>query len=204
VRVALHLEARELAMGKAKGAVLLGPVKFLRKRRAAAAALLPQDMQHYLVEDVRLSAWYPESHFIALVHAAAQLLPLPIGEAVEAMGLAGAQAHADVYGDLIHSLASTSSMFALWSAQHDTGELRGVLETRNSGRVELVGYDSTSETTCRLAAGYIRGGLLANGLEHVEVEKLHCVLRGDALCAWRARWKSSDGAPLSPGRRRTR
>lgn len=191
-------------MGNAKGAVLVGPIKFLRKRRDEARALLPPELAHYLDEDVRLSSWYPERDFVALIRVAAQLASDDPEGAIEAMGAAGAHQQVEVYGDLLRSLSSSSSVFALWSSQHDTGELRGFSDSPNSVRVELAGFDSPSDVNCTLARGYIRGALEVNGFESIAIEKRRCVLRGDSLCEWRVSWKNPDATPVTPGRRRAR
>lgn len=191
-------------MGNAKGAVLVGPIKYLRKRRDAALELLPPELAHYLEEDVRLSSWYPEHDFVALIRVAARLASDDPEAAIEAMGAAGAHEHAEVYGDLLRSLSSSSSVFALWSSQHDTGELRGFSDSPTSARVELVGFDSPSDVNCTLARGYIRGALTANGFEDVLIDKRRCVMRGDSLCEWRVSWKSPEATPVTPVRRRER
>jgi predicted hydrocarbon binding protein len=204
VRVALHLEAGgRLAMPNTKGAVLLGPIKFLRKRREEALPLLAPELHHYLEERVQLSGWYPESDLVGLTRAVAKLVGGDEREAIERIGELGAREHATVYGDLIRSL-STSTVFALWSSQHDSGELRTVIEGPTASRIEIVDFDSSSDVHCWLVEGYTRGGLSANGLEDVRLEKLHCVMRGDALCSWRATWKGPEATPVTPGRRRTR
>ena len=179
-------------MGNAKGAVLLGPIKFLRKHRDRAQQLLPPALHRYLEEDVRMSSWYPEPDFVELIRAAARLAPGDPDVTIEQLGALGASTHAEVYGDLMRSMRSSSSVFALWSAQHDTGKLRGVFESPTSARAELTGFDSTTREHCLLARGYIRGMLVANGYEDVSVTELHCVLQGDAHCAWRMTWKSRD------------
>ena len=179
-------------MANAKGAVLIGLVKFLRKRRDAALDVLPAAQQHYLEEDIRLSSWYPEDDFIALIRACAKLIPGEYDAAIEQMGLVGARAHAEVYGDLLRSVKSNSSVFALWSAQHDTGELRGVWESPTSARVELVEFAAPSREICLLAMGYLRGGFQLNGFDGLTIEKRACAALGADRCSWRVTWKPKD------------
>ena len=107
-------------MANAKGAILLGPVKLLRKRRSEAVDHLPPDLHRYLEDEIRLSSWYPEADFVQLIRAAARLMPGTPNEAIEQIGALGAQVHADVYGELIRTLTS-STVFALWSSQHEIG-----------------------------------------------------------------------------------
>ncbi len=191
-------------MGNAKGSVLVGPVKYLRKRRDAALALLAPELSHYLDTEVRLSSWYPEQDLVALVRAVAQLMSSKPEAAIEAMGAAGAHEHAGVYGDLLRTLQSTSSVFALWSSQHDSGELRGIFDTPTSARFRLIGFDSPSDVNCLLCGGYIRGVLAANGLDDIAIEKPRCVLRSDPYCEWRISWKNPNATPVTPVRRRAR
>jgi hypothetical protein len=203
VSVALLLEAR-LAVPKAKGAVLVGPVKYLRKNRDAARPILPPELTHYLDEDIRISSWYPEEDFLCLMEAAAAVAGGDLRQTMEAMGAAGANEHAGVYGDLFESMESSSSVFALWSAQHDTGEIRGVPEGKNSVRVQLLGFQAAAEVHCWLVAGYIRGVLTMRGFDSISVEKRACLFHGGELCEWRASWKDPDATPITPARRRGR
>jgi len=191
-------------MGNAKGSVLVGPIKFLRKRREEARGVLAPELHHYLEERVRLSSWYPETHFTALMLAAARLTHEDLDRALEQMGAAGAHFHAEFYGDLLRSMGSNSSVFALWSTQHDTGELRTVADSPTAAHVELIGFDSPSRENCILCTGYIRGALAVNGFEVVAVEKTRCVIRGDDRCAWRVSWRNPDATPVTPVRRRER
>lgn len=176
-------------MGNAKGFAVQGPVKFLRRQRAQAEALLPPELLHYLTDHVRGSAWYPEADFAALIRAAARLLPGPSDRVLETMGELGAQEHAGVYADLLLGAGSSSRTFALWSTQHDTGELLMHPEGTGALRFELVDFADPSREICLLSTGYLRGVLRLNGREGGSVEELSCRVLGDALCAWRATWK---------------
>ena len=180
-------------MPNAKGAVIIGLVKFLRKNRDRAVELLPAAQQRYLEEDIRLSSWYPEGDFVELIRACAKLIPLDYDAAVQQMGLIGARAHAEVYGDLLRSSTkSNSSVFALWSAQHDTGELRGFWESPTSSRIELVEFGAPSREVCLLAMGYLQGGFQLNGYDDISIEKRSCAADGADRCLWRVTWKPRD------------
>ena len=179
-------------MPNAKGAVLLGLVKFLRKRPDAARDVLPAAQHHYLQEDIRLSGWYPEADFVELIRAVAKLVPGDYDAAIEHMGLVGARGHAEVYGHLLRSGKSNSSVFALWTAQHDTGELRGVWESPTSTRVELVDFAAPSREVCLLSMGYLRGAFQLNGFDDVVIEKRACAAQGADRCMWRVTWKPRD------------
>ena len=175
-------------MGQAKGMTLVGAVKYLRHRRAEALATLPRELHHYLDERIRTSAWYPERDLLELIRATARLVSGPIDQVLEIMGETSAREHAAVYGDLFTG-SSTSRAFALWSTQHDTGELHMLEEAPNRVRLEIIGYADPSREMCLVTQGYLKGVLIMNGASDLVVEKASCRIWGDDRCTWRASWK---------------
>ena len=178
-------------MGKAKGMALLGAVKYLRQRRAEALQTLSPELHHYLEERIRSSAWYPERDMLELIRATARLVTGPIDQVLEIMGETSAREHAEVYGDLLKG-SSTSRAFALWSTQHDTGELRMTDEAPTRVRMEIVGYEDPSREMCLVTQGYLKGVLVMNGVSDLSVEKISCRIWGDDRCTWRASWKGGE------------
>ena len=178
-------------MGKAKGMTLVGAVKYLRRHRAEACATLPRDLHHYLDERIRSAAWYPERDMLELIRATARLVPGPIDQVLEFLGETSAREHAGVYGDLLAG-ASKSRAFALWSTQHDTGELLMTEENPTQVRIEIVGYEDPSREMCLVTQGYFKGVLLMNGARDLALEKTSCRLWNDDRCAWRATWKQEE------------
>jgi hypothetical protein len=179
-------------MGRAKGIALLEPVKFLRGRRDDALEVLPPALHSYLSEQIVTSMWYPETDFQVLIHAVAELLPGPLDRALMMIGESGARSQTLVYGDLMRGVASTSRTFALWSTQHDTGEMRSMMEANNRVRLELSGFAHPSREVCLMLNGYFSGTLAINGITDGSVQKLSCRLWGDELCAWRGTWTPLD------------
>jgi hypothetical protein len=175
-------------MGRVKGITILDAVKFLRARRDDALEVLPKELHGYLDDSITQSMWYPEADGVALIRAVAQLLPPPVDRALMMMGERTARAQTTVYGDLLRGATSTSRTFALWSSQHDTGEMRSMVEAPNRVRLELVGYEDTSREMCLLLGGYLSGTLAINGITDASVQKLSCRLWGDAVCTWRGTW----------------
>jgi hypothetical protein len=175
-------------MARVKGIAILDAVKFLRARRDEAREVLPPEMHAYLDEQVGTSMWYPESDLVELIRGVAKLLPGPMDRALMMMGERSARAQTVVYGDLIRGIQSNSRTFALWSTQHDTGEMRSQMESPCRLRVELSGFEHTSREFCLLLGGYLAGTLAINGITDGSIQKLSCRLWGDPLCAWRGSW----------------
>ncbi|HTO52837.1 MAG TPA: hypothetical protein VMR50_05570 [Myxococcota bacterium] len=179
-------------MGRVKGITVLDAVKFLRARRDEALEVLPKELHFYLDESVTQSMWYPEQDLVELIRSVAKLLPGPVDRALMMMGERSARAQSEVYGDLIRGSPSASRIFALWSTQHDTGEMRSQLEAPNRMRLELAGFEDTSRELCLLLGGYFAGTLAINGITDASVQKLSCRLWGDSLCVWRGTWTLPD------------
>ncbi len=187
-------------MGKIKGIVLLETVKLLRRHAHEARELLPAEHRRYLEEDIELSAWYPETDAAVLFSRAAQLLPGGGDRALELMGETAARAHHEIYRGLLSGPGSSSRAFALWSNQHDTGELRRIREAPNVLRFELSDFEDTSRELCLIIGGYLKGAAAMSGRSSAMVTKLACRLWGDERCNWVATWISpdSDRTPGAP------
>ncbi len=182
-------DAQPEGSGKTKGVALLGVVKFLRSRPDEARALLRPELHHFLSETVSPSRWYAEADLAELLRAGARLHPGSPDRALELMGEVAARAHSEIYHELLVGRGSPSRAFAMWSTQHDTGELRRVRESANRMRLELLGFEDTTRELCLLLTGYFRGTFAVNGLPDVGIEKLACRLWGDESCVWRCSWK---------------
>jgi len=182
-------ETRPAGAGKIKGIAFLGVVKLLRSRRDDAKELVAPELHHYLTDTVHPSAWYPESEAARLLGAGARLYPGSPDRALELMGELAALSHSEIYHELLVGHGSPSRTFAMWSSQHDTGEMRRVRETATRMRFELVGFEHSSREMCLLLTGYIRGTFAVNGFSDVLVEKLSCKLWTDESCVWRCSWK---------------
>jgi hypothetical protein len=182
-------------MAKAKGTILLGIVKFLRKHRERAVRLLAPELHHYLEEKIFLSAWYPEEDLIALIRARLRVSGGSEDEMLDAMGRMVVQTHADgVYSHLLERGGGGAATEALWSSQHDTGTLTSTREGRTSSRLELSGYGHPSREMCRIVQSYIAETLRLAGMIDVSAKELSCAARGDAQCSWRYRWtRPADG-----------
>ncbi|MFI5316571.1 MAG: hypothetical protein ACHQ6T_12795 [Myxococcota bacterium] len=186
---AVSADLKPVSAGKIKGVAFLGVVKFLRARRDEALGLLRPELHHYLLETVRPSGWYLESEHAELLRAGAQLHPGSPDRALELMGELAARGHSEIYHELLVGRGSPSRAFAMWSSQHDTGELRRVRESSTRMRLELLDFNDTSREQCLVLTGYFRGTFAMNGFSDAEIEKLGCRLWGDDACLWRCSWK---------------
>jgi hypothetical protein len=180
-------------MGKAKGTTLLSLVKFLRRNRDRALALLPSELHHYLEDRIQTSAWYPEEDLLALNRCVIQLIPGRREDALDEMGriiaaehMEGIYAHLRVDDGDLQPLARRA--FALWSSQHDSGRLGVTLEAPGVIRFELSDFALPSREICDVTAAYFRETLRLAGVE-AKVYEMECRVHGASRCLWRATWE---------------
>lgn len=178
-------------MGKAKGSTLDGAVRFLRLDRAEAERQLPEELRHYLDDEIAISSWYPESDLLGLIQAIVAMLPGERDAVLAEMGritvrehLEGAYAHLIEGGDGRNLSIRAQS---LWASMHDTGKLKATEQEPGRIRLSLSGYALPSEELCAITRGYMQGILSLNGLD-ARVVKLQCAARGDTSCLWDMHW----------------
>lgn len=180
-------------MARSKGTALIPLVRFLRSQRGRAAAVLPPELQGYLEENVLASSWYPESHLLGLLRAAAELVGGGREQTLREFGRISARHHLEgIYSHLrleSDPLAFPRRAFALWSSQHDSGQLRMTLEGDGMGHVRVEGYDSPSPEMCQITFGYISEVLSQAGLGEPCIAKKACRNQGDGVCEWSVRWE---------------
>lgn len=182
-------------MAKAKGTTLLSLVKFLRAHAEQARRVLPPELHHYLEERVQSSVWYPEEDLLALLRCMTRLIPGPREAVLREMGRIVASEHMDgVYahlrledGDL---LPLARRAFALWSSQHDSGQLHVTREGPGTICFELSGFALPSRELCDVTAAYFHETLRIAGVD-AEVQERQCRVDGADCCRWIARWQES-------------
>jgi hypothetical protein len=176
-------------VAKAKGTVLIGLVKLLRRNRSRATELLPAPLAHYLEERVVSSAWYPEADLAGLLRVVARLLPGPEEKVLRQLGEAAARAHLQgVYADLLHTQPAARTE-VLWSAQHDTGRLVITAKGPGVARHELFDFDAGSPELCETLVGYFGESYRMTGAAATEVEHTACRYKGAERCVWVCRWR---------------
>ncbi len=176
-------------MSKAKGSVLVGMVKLLRRDRKRATKLLPPQLQSYLDSRISTSQWYPEEDVVALMRAFAQLAPGDPGDVYERLGAASARSLTEgIYADVAGMRLLDARTKALWKAMHDTGELAIATQSPGTMRYELRGWDHAGPEYCAIMRGYLGEVQRLRGAASVTVEHPQCRAEGAEICAWVCRW----------------
>jgi len=179
-------------MANAKGASLVGAVKWLRRERKAALRALPERLHHYLEKQIQLASWYPEEDLLGLIRGVAKTLPAAGGDVYEQMGRFSAREQlAGVYRHLLEGGDEVSLPrrgLVLWQSQHDSGRLGMTMEGPGVARVEIVDFALPSRELCGVLRGYTAEMFAMADLKGLGVEESSCRLDGADRCAWRIRW----------------
>jgi hypothetical protein len=188
-------------MASAKGASLVGAIKWLRHNRAAALRALPARHHHYLEKHIQLASWYPEEDLLELIRAVAKTLPAAGGDIFEQMGRFSAREQlAGVYRHLLEGgdeVTLPRRGLVLWQSQHDSGRLSMTIEAPGSARVEILDFALPSRELCAVLRGYTAEMFVMADLRGLGVEEASCRLDGADRCAWRIRWTPAPtGAPV--------
>ena len=80
-------------MAKAKGTVMVGLVKALRRNKEKAREILPAKLLHYLDERIVVASWYPVEDYVVLLRAVGKISPSPNGNTFIEMGRISARDH---------------------------------------------------------------------------------------------------------------
>ena len=190
-------------MAKTKGTNLVDMVKFLRKQREAAEALLPPRLHSYLNTQLNVSAWYPEADMIELVKVLAKLLPgsgeaplVQIGRLNARMHLQGTYAH--LLEDARPSVLPIRAL-ALWRSMHDTGEFKLQVD-EDFAEARLAGYGHPTPEMCVMLGAYLQELFVLAGVRDPKADEHACCRSGAPACCWRIAWTAEPEALTSSGR----
>jgi len=180
-------------VAKTKGTNLVDMVKFLRKQREAAQALLPPHLHSYLSAQLNISAWYPEADMIELVKVLAKLLPASSETPLVQIGRLNARMH--LHGTYAHLLEDARPSvlpiraLALWKSMHDTGEFKLQVE-EDGAEARLAGYGHPTHEMCVMLGAYLQELFVMAGVRDAKAVERTCCRSGAPACCWRIEWES--------------
>jgi hypothetical protein len=180
-------------MARVKGAAIVDSVRYLRRHKDEARALLAPELHHYLAERVLIAGWYPEEDLVPLVRAMATIQGEHEASFFDKAGRLAAYTHAQgVYRMLLRDGARESlarRAFILWTSQHDTGTMEmHVTESPNRVSVSVRGFGAPSREFCQINGGYIAATFEITGCQQVKAAKESCCVDGDLECTWQVSW----------------
>ena len=179
-------------MPNAKGTVMVGLVKRLRRDKERARALLAPEMLHYLEDRISLGTWYPLEDFLALLRATGKLPVSGKGRIFEEEGRAAAREHmAGTYKGLSQTTHRRAT-FSLLSSMYDTGRTEIVDRKPGSAVLEFSNFAIPARELCDVFTGYNAERMAMLGFEEVRVRHTQCRVDGAPTCRWEIQWKGRE------------
>jgi hypothetical protein len=178
-------------VANAKGTVMVGLVKALRKYKERAREVLPARLAHYLEERIVLASWYPLEDYIEITRAVAKVLPDAGPGVFEMMGRVSAREHmAGTYSRLKKS-TNRHAAHTLLSALYDTGEMTVVTREPGHAVIDFARFAIPAREVCENFTGYQAERMTIQGFKDVQVKHVACRTEGARSCVWDISWKGS-------------
>lgn len=178
---------------RVKGSALVGIVKALRHLGDVGREATAPELRHYLESRILSTSWHSVQDYLGLMGALASVIETPPGvDPWEFIGRTGAENYQEgVYRTLFRSQDPVSTLKnydILWKSRYERGRVVVDIEAPERARVEIVDAAIVSTDFCKAAQGLIWGLLNQGGAKDIDIQKLRCRARGDALCSWQASW----------------
>jgi hypothetical protein len=188
--VASHATEDELA--NAKGTVMIGLVKALRKNKERARALIPPELAHYLEDRIVVALWYPLEDFLGLLRLSGKLAPPGAKNVFELQGRAAARDHMSGTYNRLSKTTNRRAAFTLLSSMFDTGETHVLDREPGSAVLEYVAFATPARELCEIFTGYNAERMSLLGFEGVQVRHTQCRVQGAPTCRWQITWKGRE------------
>jgi len=179
-------------MANAKGTVMVGLVKALRREKARARELVPPELAHYLDERIVMAAWYPLEHFVALLRIAEKVAPSAPTRGCEERGRLAAREHmAGAYSGLSQTTHRRAT-FSLLASMFDSGQMTVVERRPGGATLEFSEFALPAREVCDIFTGYNGERMKLLGFEEVRVRHVQCRVDGGPTCRWELSWKGRE------------
>jgi hypothetical protein len=179
-------------VANAKGTVMVGLVKALRKNKERARALLPPELTHYLEERIVVAKWYPLEDFLALLRVSGKLAPEGAKNVFELQGRAAAREHMAGTYSRLSKTTNRRATFTLLGSMFDTGETRVLDREPGSAVLEYVAFATPARELCEIFTGYNAERMSMLGFEGTQVRHTQCRVDGAPTCRWQISWKGRE------------
>jgi hypothetical protein len=176
-------------VAKAKGTVVIGLVKALRRNKEAARQALGEKFLHYLDERIVVASWYPLEDYIALLRAVGKVNGNGSTDTYIEMGRVAARDHMQGTYSRLKKTVSRQAAFTLLTSMYDTGEMKVLERAPGHALVEWVNFALPTREVCETFTGYQAQRMEMQGFEDVTVRHIRCRAEGSTSCRWDLSWK---------------
>jgi len=176
-------------VAKAKGTVVIGLVKALRKNKERSREVLPPNLIRYLDERIVVASWYPLEDYVQLIRAVGKVLGNQSGDTYVEMGRAAARDHMEGTYSRLKKSVNRQAAFTLLSSMYDTGEMKVLERAPGRALIEWTNFAMPTREVCETFTGYQLQRMEMQGFEDVHVRHTRCRAEGSSACRWELSWK---------------
>lgn len=176
-------------MARAKGTVVVGLVRALRKHKDKAREVLPPKLAHYLEERIVVASWYPLEDYIALLRAVGKTMGKTTTADYIEMGRVSAKEHMEGTYSRLNKTTNRQAAFTLLTSMYDTGEMKVLERAPGRALLEWSGFALPTREVCDTFTGYQLQRMENQGFEEVTVKHIKCRAEGGNSCRWDIAWK---------------
>jgi len=176
-------------VARAKGTVVIGLVKALRKHKERSREVLVERLHHYLDERIVVASWYPLEDYVALLRAVGKVLGNANGDTYVEMGRSAARDHMEGTYSRLKKTVNRQAAFTLLASMYDTGEMKVLERAPGRALLEWIGFALPTREVCETFTGYQAQRMEMQGFEDVTVRHIRCRAEGSPSCRWELAWK---------------
>jgi len=176
-------------VARAKGTVVVGLVKALRRHKDKSRTVLPERLVKYLDERIVVASWYPLEDYVGLLKAVGKVLPNADYNVYVEMGRAAARDHMEGTYSRLKKTVNRQAAFTLLTSMYDTGEMKVLERAPGRALVEWTGFALPTREVCETFTGYQAQRMEMQGFEEVTVRHTRCRADGGTSCRWELVWK---------------
>lgn len=184
-------------MAQIKGFAIRGLLKYVKESQhrggiPAVLAHLPIGARPSFEAPIDPGRWYPYAAYAGLLKAVGQCLGAGEPDHHRKLGLYAAKQDINTMLKIIAVFSSVEKLLqrsvVIWRRYCDTGAFVTADVGPGHGTGILRDIPEVAPEHCALLLGWVEGMTLAAGAKTVNVEKTHCIHRGDPHCAYRGTW----------------
>jgi len=176
-------------VARAKGTVMIGLVKALRRQKERSREALVERLHHYLEERIVVASWYPLEDYVALLRAVGKVTGNPNGDTYVEMGRSAARDHMEGTYSRLKKSVNRQAAFTLLASMYDTGEMKVLERAPGRALLEWLGFALPTREVCETFTGYQAQRMEMQGFEDVNVRHTRCRAEGSPSCRWELAWK---------------
>lgn len=183
---------QESVDARIKGIAMKGAIDALLSEEAAARAVTPSRLQHYLDQPILVSSWYPEEDHYALMEVIAEVFGRPGKDVWFWMGRSTASRDLNnLYKAMVQEgqpITTLKRFPKLWRLYRTAGHVKVQTIGSSKGLVRIYDYPFVNVQFAKLIAGFLSEAITISGGKKVVVNPTSTGQKVGLPAIWVVSW----------------